>query len=327
MRSVQKMGFLALFALLSSSCSTDPVQTVRPELAKGGGNIQPMCVLGCVPPPDEDPYPESPGVWLGAELSKSNCYDPYFGADEDSDGIVDICEWNIAKAFAPLMETAPSDDVGGEPYWALQPIPGSSDKVIIVYMPAYYRDLGCWGGICTGGETGHVGDSEVVSAEVEWDEDAQHWVLKQAIMSAHLTYLQYIAYPNSYPLGLEYTDRPGGRFKVHVAWGKHSNYATIAECEQGGWGGTDFCGGPYPGTVFETLLDRNVGSFTAPFHDCVPSYGDYVGSGYNECFWDGAGVVFGGWQGATQAEGYKVRLSTFGFLECPIRLHQVCMPL
>jgi hypothetical protein len=269
--------------------------------------IQPDCMAGCQVYTD-DPHPDSVGVWMGVDFTSAACFGGAF-ADNDGDGMGDQCEWALAKRFAPIMVFDPNDQVGREPYWVAR---GGNGLMVIGYLPAYYADLGCNSSfICGDFSPAHLGDFEAILVELEWHAGSQHWVVGYANLSQHTTYGYFNKGANAYPTALEYPSERGGPFLVHVAYGKHANYASRASCNAG----PDHCNNAL--TTGDTLyagLERNLGSASHKFHDCVRSvadpYDDYV-----ECFWSGS--YFAGWQGVNlgdTASPYSNRLQDFGFI-------------
>ncbi|MEP6590372.1 MAG: hypothetical protein ABJC19_04230 [Gemmatimonadota bacterium] len=275
-----------------------------------------MCQLGCLPPEDVDPAPEQPGEWIGAAFSGGYCFGDE-GNDLDLDGIVDQCEWKLAETFAPQMNSEASDDVGGEPYFAVQRVAGDPNAIIILYLFSYYEDLGCWNfSGCTIAEDSHSGDSEAVGVYVRFDADFQHWIVDGVIMFQHGHDKSYLRAFGAFPTGLEYVGRDGGKFKVHVSGGKHASYATVSECQSGGTLGSDHYSPGQVSWVLDTPAGRNLGSNTAKFKNCVYSFDRYALTGEQECHWTGA--TFTGWQGPTQnaPPGNYKNLRYFKFLPC-----------
>ncbi len=209
-----------------------------------------------------------------------------------------------------IFDSTSGDDVGREPYWAARPGPDST--VVILYMPAYYEDLGCSSiPLCGTLDSGHLGDSEAIGITIKWDGTSQHWVLASASLSTHGTYRVFSPGGSGYPSGLEYPTESGGRFDVHVAYGKHANYETRSACNGSL---ADVCNnGSSSGDTLYVETDRNVGGYYHQFLDCVYSEVGEEYDDYQECFWSGSD--FAGWQGENgpTSNPYSYRLSDFGF--------------
>lgn len=151
----------------------------------------------CLPPPP-DPHPEAPGVYLAN--TESSCWaEISMGNDLDVDGLDDLCEYQLAQNFRPLMRSQLTDDTRSETYWAVRPVLG---KFHIFYALAYYWDWGTSGSACSALTQaslflqyigvpkqnycdGHQGDSEFMVAEVDFNAMTSHWYLVRAYLSAH----------------------------------------------------------------------------------------------------------------------------------------------
>jgi hypothetical protein len=110
---------------------------------------------------------------------------------------------------------------------------------------------------------------------------------------------------------LEYPTELGGPFTVHVAYGKHANYATRSACNGSL---SDVCNNSLTsGDTLYVETDRNLGSYSYQFKDCVYSEVGEEFDDYQECFW--SGTDFAGWQGENGATSapYSARLTDFGF--------------
>lgn len=160
------------------ACSEIPTDLNESELESSI-----TCQLGCV---EVDPYPSSPGIFLGSGVTQDVCFDGQ--TDADADGLGDFCEKNLAEAFAPEMIYNNTDDIRRESYWAAKP---NGTKVRVFYALAYYFDLGLTGfdyweckavslweliGECDG----HHGDSEHVVLDLYYVPSTQHWLLDKA---------------------------------------------------------------------------------------------------------------------------------------------------
>jgi hypothetical protein len=111
--------------------------------------------------------------------------------DADADGLSDFCERNLAQAFAPELSFWMYDEVARDPYWVAGP--GQDDeRVVLGYLPAYFRDAGSQTYICSlpppthdPSCDGHNGDSEVVFVVVRYHWSIQHWVVEEIRLSQH----------------------------------------------------------------------------------------------------------------------------------------------
>jgi hypothetical protein len=288
--------------------------------------IMELCQLS-----EGDPDPAADGIWVEQTLDNHMCFSPSLGKDLDEDGLDDVCEIALASAFAPRLRVGSLDQwLGREEYWAVRPMPGISGAVMIGYFLGYYWDGGCVASGC-GGLTSHAGDSETIGVVVQQNSTNNHWEVREAHLSSHTSYNIFGA-PTT-RLGLTYTvpitaleflDKPLGRFEVYVAESKHANYATLRDCNAGGFGATDKCTNGYGTNTAESvqiLPNRNLGSNANRFLDCVTSVHPTLSPwGQQECFWTG-GAEFGGWiprswlQGVVDiASGYRSRLEYLGFM-------------
>jgi hypothetical protein len=192
--------------------------------------------------------------------------------DRDYDGMHDYCEERLAGTFAPQLVFSLYESWGGrEEYWAAKYFPSHGNEVRIAYLLSYYLDpgvtdptflqsLGCPGvwylgklgtfqGLLPDWEIplpgltvpvrdenfceGHVGDSEFLTVDIQYQASTQHWVLKRVFFSAHfLTNNDRSTLVDYY--GIEYPDKYRGYPQVWVAQGKHANYATRDACTAGG---------------------------------------------------------------------------------------------
>jgi hypothetical protein len=266
--------------------------------------------------------------------------------DADRDGVTDDCEWTLAMAFRPLLRYDPRDDIGGEPYYAVRQLEQSEhagDDVAyrILYMPAYYQDLGWEGGECRVINVlerlrfwrsmrrdwcaGHNGDSEFMVFDVAHDRAAGKWHLVRAFLSAHWLGRTDDSRTFENPQkDLLFPDSLGAHPEVWVAYRKHANYATRPLCEAG-HRGQDTCAGNTRSERLAIEPHRNVGSRrfpapnrgagTQPPRTCVASESRFARAERHECFWDPADT-FDGWQ--QQAADFRVTpyeraLRAFGF--------------
>jgi hypothetical protein len=146
--------------------------------------------------------------------------------DYDQDGLGDRCEWDLAAAFAPLMNYWKFDDIGHEGYWAARPYNGS---VLLQYQMGYYLDLGvaenyteCRLTFGVAECDGHSGDSESITLVVSYEADTHHWLLTEARLSAHEEYIVLTGEP--YVASLGYSNKVGGDPVIWVSNKKHANY-------------------------------------------------------------------------------------------------------
>ena len=157
-----------------------------PETCPGGG--------GGGSYPTTDPAPNSPGIWVGANVGLSRCYS-VTGAgitDADADSFDDWCEQWIAYDFRPLLRTNHYDcDLRGEPAWAVKYFP-STGIIRVGYFLSYYRDCGNDYALpCLTSHPGspsckgHEGDSEFIIVDLRYVGGTDHYVLDRAFLSAH----------------------------------------------------------------------------------------------------------------------------------------------
>jgi hypothetical protein len=295
----------------------------------------------CLPTPP-DPSPSAPGIYLGN--GESDCW-AEFTNDVDQDGLDDLCEYQLAYNFAPLMRSDMNDDISGETWWAVRPDGG---RFHVFYALSYYNDWGLdpWPlspcavftqlslflqyigypkqNYCDG----HEGDSEFIVAEIDFDASTSHWVLERMYLSSH--YGTGNSASDWYGAGdFSYPDRDRWYPRVFVARGKHANYTSKKKCEETVWKfpfwyQRDNCSYTNPREArVEVGLDRNLGSRAVPANDiplgsqgntgtCVTSAGRYAGNGLQECYWR-SGIGFGGWQPYHRADGYSELLGDRGF--------------
>ena len=178
--------------------------------------------------PDDNPWPDT----VTLDLTYSECKTTPAGYDLDNDGLNKDCEYELAKAFAPILlldekETVDDRTGGRETYWEVDTRrigsdTSSSSLVGVFYALGYYDDTGI---------LGHKGDSEFVYLEVEptaINDDNKRWVLKAICLSAHWDtlvdksrcYVQNAAGDQS------------GTPRVTVSFGKHANYANSDVCDE-----------------------------------------------------------------------------------------------
>jgi len=248
-------------------------------------------------------------------------------SDLDLDGLDDYCEITLANLFRPALSVYEYDQTGREPRYAAEKLPWGG--VRLIYLLGYYYDVGnvtgfrntcevlvstppwwLFGGIVEyllniDAEScrGHIGDSEWLVLDLRFDVGTKHWVLDQAVLSAHNSPGVYTSGTGAYPSAFVYTDRPGGYPLVWVADGKHANYPSQSSCNSGNFG-IDNC---WNGRIVERLSfppggSGNIGSWAVPFVDCVatmnPNHPATLSSGgetREECYF--TGTTFRGWYG------------------------------
>jgi hypothetical protein len=225
-----------------------------------------------------DPYPNAPGIWLGANVTPAYCFNDLNTSiiDSDKDWLADHCELELARAFAPRWGQSVSDGCpGGEPLWAAKYFNATKD-VRLGYLPAYYND-------CGGGSIGdHRGDSEFVMVQVHFNSTTQHWEFQQMWLSAH--------YGTTFDTDrsrwvddseTRFSRRPLGHPWISVAKRKHANYRNDSVCGDGTFV-TDDCVTTEINAIFRFPIDpaRNIGSRHVPM-GCIPMK---TGSTRTECF-------------------------------------------
>jgi hypothetical protein len=287
-----RLATAAAAVLLLTSCAEPPTSPDR--------SAQPAVV-------GTDPAPSSPGIFLGTDITPATCRSGV--GDTDRDGLTDRCERALASSFAPQLAYAASDRSGREPRWAARPL--GSSRVRVMYLLSLYFDDGAYG--CTLGPIlcgGHYGDSEYIVLDLYFSGSSGHWILDQAIYSAHGVYNVYPRLFAAYP-GMNFPDRKGGYPRAFVALRKHALYRSDTECDDGELG-LDECRADTFQRV-ETPDARDIGSraMHTAAQDCVRSV-VLTSSTAVECYWTPRD--FGGWQGKTPKAGpYSATLGTFGF--------------
>ncbi|HEY7636507.1 MAG TPA: hypothetical protein VH763_13220, partial [Gemmatimonadales bacterium] len=144
-----------------------------------------------------DPAPSAPGIFLGSAVTPATCINRT-QPDTDRDALAEGCEASLAAAFAPELAYAASDRTTREPRWAARPLSGG--KVRLAYLLSLHFDLGAYG--CSFGLVicgGHYGDSETIVLDVYYNSVSRHWVLHQAVYSAHGVYNLYPRLLAAYP--------------------------------------------------------------------------------------------------------------------------------
>jgi hypothetical protein len=269
---------------------------------------------------EQDPSPSAPGIFLGSGATPAACLGQQQN-DLDGDGVGDYCEIWLATGFAPELYYAHTDDVRGEPRWAIRKVSVEPASVEIAYLLSYYLDRGSHELLC---QTtlpppiyphpcaGHYGDSEAILLFVEYDYASQHWVLKRARLSQHGNLNSFGAGPKGYPAQFVYPGQRGGYPRVFVAVGKHANYASDWACDNGAHLDYDECNSDTTARVAVTA-NGDVGSSMYHRLDCVLSANPLYSMNPPECYWTGA--RFGGWQSGAQpsADPYGPLLTANGF--------------
>ena len=266
------------------------------------------CVLGRQPPP-------APSDGVAAGWTIGAC--AVAAVDRDLDGLDDVCELALARAFAPMLVVDRQDcawngsRLAGGYFFAAQK-GSAAGAVRIAYLPAYFRDCGWAGLACTTrgrGCSAHAGDSELIAIDARGDEVADRWRTDAVFMSAHCSgrsagrcrwylgdQLRHFAWAGT----------TSGAPRVWVAKGKHANYPSARECDSGHWY-YDSCDENDAAYRFPIVTSaQNIGSRIRPLPTggsaggCIAAEDLPVGDnradgGTRECFWDAA-ARFRGWQ-------------------------------
>lgn len=98
------VGFVGV--LILSGCAESPTSVSQVE---EGENLTWYCYDPIDPhcsntPPVGDPDTSAAGVFLG-DFNPTFCYSP--SSDDDSDGVDDFCEYQLARSFRPYLSTNP----------------------------------------------------------------------------------------------------------------------------------------------------------------------------------------------------------------------------
>jgi hypothetical protein len=257
----------------------------------------------------------APSVGVAAGWTIDSC--AAAAVDRDRDGLDDVCELDLARAFAPMLVVDGRDcswngsRLAGGYFYAVQK--GSDAGAIrIAYLPAYFRDCGWSGLACTTRRRGcsaHAGDSELIAVEARGDEVTDRWRADAIFMSAHCfgrSAGRCRWYAGDQLRHLAWAGTARGAPRVWVAKGKHGNYPSARECDSGHWY-YDSCDDNDVAFRFPIVTSaQNIGSRVRPFRDgglprgCVaaeelPVPDSRADAGTRECFWDAA-VRFRGWQ-------------------------------
>ena len=285
------------------------------------------CVVGRQPPP-------APSVGVAAGWTIDAC--AVAAVDRDLDGLDDVCELELARAFAPMLVVDRRDcswngsRLAGGYFFAVQK-QSDAGALRIAYLPSYFRDCGWEGLTCaTRGRdcSAHAGDSELIVVEVRGDEIADRWRTHAVFMSAHCSGRSdgrcrwYLGDQLRY---FGWAANTGGAPRVWVAKGKHANYPSARECDSGHWY-YDSCDDNDAAYRFPIVTSaQNIGSRVRPLPfggitgGCVgaedlPVRDDRADGGTRECFWHGA-ARFRGWQRGNHqgATSYSRVLASAGF--------------
>jgi hypothetical protein len=254
-----------------------------------------------------DPAPAEPGIFLGSDVTNTACRGDE--ADGDNDGLLNRCETSLAAAFAPELDYSSTDDVRRQPRWAARPL--GSGRVRLAYLLSLYRDLGTQGcpfGIVACG--GHYGDSEILVLDVYYQGVTGHWLLDQAIYSAHGVYNVYPRLLAAYP-SMNFPGRPGGYPRAFLSLRKHAGYRSDRECDAGELGLDECTADVRLRVAAGAGLDLGSRGVHTPAQDCIAGNTPATAA-RSECYWTER--AFGGWQGRTPTgSAYSSILSVFGF--------------
>jgi hypothetical protein len=255
-----------------------------------------------------DPSPSAPGIFLGDGVTPAACINGT-QTDTDRDALADNCESGLAAAFAPELAYAASDRTTREPRWAARPLSGG--KVRLAYLLSLHFDLGAYG--CSFGLVfcgGHYGDSETIVLDVYYSSSSRHWVLHQAIYSAHGVYNIYPRLFTAYP-SMNFPARKGGYPRAFLALRKHALYRSDTECDDGELGLDECKADTYQRVASAGALNLGSRGTHTAAQDCARST-VFTSSAAVECYWTLR--EFGGWQGkAPKGGAYSSVLSLFGF--------------
>jgi hypothetical protein len=255
-----------------------------------------------------DPAPTAPGIFLGDGVTPTACINGGL-PDTDKDALADPCEISLALAFAPELAYAKSDRTTREPRWAARPLSGG--RVRLLYLLSMHFDLGAYG--CSLGLVlcgGHYGDSETIALDVYYSPTSRHWVLHQAVYSAHGVYNIYPRLFTAYP-SMNFPARKGGYPRAFVALRKHALYRSDTECDDGELGLDECKADAYQRVAASSALHIGSRNAHSAAQDCVRS-AVLVSSAATECYWTNR--AFGGWQGKNPKAGaYSAVLAFFGF--------------
>ena len=254
-----------------------------------------------------DPAPSAPGIFLGSDVTNTACLGNV--GDGDNDGLLNRCETALAAAFAPELAYSSGDDTRRQPHWMARPLSGR--RVRLAYLLSLYRDLGTVGcnlGLLVCG--GHFGDSEILVLDVYYRGDTGHWILDQAIYSAHGVYNVYPRLLAAYP-SMNFPAKAGGYPRAFLSLRKHAGYRSDRECDAGELGIDECATDTRVRVAADAALDLGSRAFHTASQDCVPGRTSATAE-QTECYWTDR--AFGGWQGRTpKGTAYSSILSFFGF--------------
>jgi hypothetical protein len=269
-------------------------------------------------------------AWLAVALQAPCPAGPHGpdGSDGDRDGLSDLCELEVARAFAPVLVVSPaacnfdpaSARLEGGYLFAVQPIPGG---IRAAYLPAYLQDCGWDGPKCLlrlrGGCDPHAGDSELIVVDLTAEEATGGWRVERVFLSAHCFGRGEDCRWHAAD-ALEWHDRAP---VVWVAEGKNANYVSRSACDSGHWR-FDTCDRNDRSVRFPVVSSaQNIGSMSDPFpaHTDDPScvttseLTDLPASDRAECIWTDS--IFLGWQegpddGSTGYRRYLIEVVGLG---------------
>jgi hypothetical protein len=227
-----------------------------------------------------DPAPTAPGLFLGT-VTPAGCTDGS-QADTDRDGLADACESALAAAFAPELAYSSTDRTTRESRWAARRL--GIGKVRVAYLLSLHFDLGIYG--CSFGLVlcgGHYGDSETIVLDLYYNLSSRHWVLEQAIYSAHGFYNLYPRLLAAYP-SMNFPAKNGGYPRAFLALRKHALYRSDTECDDGELGLDECKADTYQRVASSpSLTIGSRGTHTAA-QDCARSTA-FTSSTAVECYW------------------------------------------
>jgi hypothetical protein len=286
-----------LSVVLVVACADSPLVTAPGRLEKIGDVAR-----------LEDLRPGDPGIFV-YNTSPQICWwgsNPDVAAnDADHDWVHDSCEGRLASAFAPrIMTSATEPCPTWEPVWATKGYAGGV-RMRIAYMLAYWKDCGqkVYGVFTI---PAHDGDSEMVTVQIIFDANSNHWMTESVWTSAH--YLEDNFDNSEWKSWWEYQfvdNHSRGRPIVWASRSKHANYwheawcnfeeSEGAECENNTWA-----------RDVPVLLGRNAGSRDVDLMGCVVSMDPgRAGNGRCENFHHAAPSPqrFNGWDPELAGEG------------------------
>lgn len=240
---------------------------------------------------------------LGTLSYGDNCWGS--GADADSDGLNDDCEYQLAYWFMPLLWFDSGESGHGRrPYYAVKSVSFATRTVQIFYLDTFFDD--------TGVTTGHDGDPEFQVFELHYS--GGRWYLDWAYLSAHRksscdSSAWYSHDQLEYDTTVDSRNGYRGWPTLYVAEDKHATYNNLSTCDKGCML-QDYCSRTTYQFLDTTakLVSRNVGS------RAVQLINQVVLDGKTERLLDDA--AFKGWDDQwyrPNSQGYGRHLSDFGF--------------